>query len=64
MQDPIAQQAGTHGSGGAIEHAKQRVLAARARVDEVEIALRGGIDEHMRGVFAHAWVAQMIAGSA
>ena len=53
MEDPVAQQARAHRGGGAVEHAEQRVLLAGAGVDEVEIPLRGGVDEDVVGVVAH-----------
>ncbi len=46
MEHPFAEHAGAHGREGAVEHAEQGVIFTRARVDEVKVALRGGIDEH------------------
>ena len=40
------------------------MLFAAARIDEVEVALRGGVDEDVVGVFADAGAAQVVAGAA
>ena len=59
VEDPIAKEACAHGGGGAIEHAEQGVLFTRARIDEIEIALGGGIDEDMVGIFPDSWGAEV-----
>ena len=49
MEDPVAELAGSHWSGSAIEDANEGVLFSGTGFDEVEIGLRGGVDEHMVG---------------
>ena len=61
MKDPLTQQARAHRRVGAIHHAEQGMLTARTRFDEVEIALRRGIDEHGIERLAHAQRAHVSA---
>ena len=46
MQNPLAQEPCAHRRVGAIHDAEEGVLAPGAGFDEVEIALRCGIDQH------------------
>ena len=64
VEDPVAEFAGPHGGGGAVEGAEEGVLAAGAGVDEVEVLLRGGIDGDLLAEVADGEGAEVVAGAA
>ncbi len=64
MQDPVAQLAGPHRGGGAVEDPEEGVLPPRAGLHEVEVLLRGGVDRDLLANLAHREAAEVIAGTA
>ena len=64
MKEPVAKLTCTHGSSGAVEGRKEGVLGARAGLYEVEIELRGSIDEHVFAMIADAQGGEVVAVAA
>jgi hypothetical protein len=64
VEDPIAEFAGSHGGGGAVEDAEEGVFAAGAGVDEVEVLLGGGVDGDLLAGVAYGEGAEVVAGAA
>ena len=61
VEDPVAELAGPHGGGGAVEDAEEGVRASGAGVDEVEVLLGGGVDRDLVAGAAHGERAEVAA---
>ena len=65
VEDPVAEEAGAHGGGGAVEDAKEGVPAVGVLAfDEVEVALGGGVDEDVVAAFPDGEEAEVAAVAA
>ena len=61
MKNPVAEFTRAHRGGGAVENPEERMLFSRAGIDEVEIDLRGRVDEDVLGDVSYRKTTKVIA---